>query len=380
MTIHDCRSAIGLPVLLGGVIMAAGVIALRLAVTYQAPPAASHSIDGGSVMRVIGGHDDFTFIRDLKILNGILIVIDSPGGESIKLVDPASGRLIATTGRSGWGPGELQSPVSASISNDSMSFWVFDSMLGRIIQFTMDSVLTVNRTISTTELIFHHEWRGDTLYANGFDDRSVIGFYSEVAGTLKRQRQIGMPPVADVQESIGRHLNRNIFALSADGETFATAFMYVGLIRLLTNDGTVVADVKVGGGEAPRFSRASTRDAFRRTRETRWYFIDLERAGDVLLALYSGRNERENPHESYRGTKIYAVSWRGELVDSLVLQEGLETIAFEPHTGHLYGTRSDPYPAIVEVDWARLACLAAGQGKRGEGVTLWRDACEANQP
>ena len=307
-------------------------------------------------VEVVRGADLLTDPYALSVL-GDYIAVGDKADSALKLFDKTSGKLVASTGRRGAGPGEFMQIGAVQIRGDNngpSTVWAFDRAQLRLSQFRIgDHSLEYAGTAMTvgvpgaavTEL-----WLDDTtLVAAGIFEKGRY-FLSDPVGNLSRPfgriPTIGLeaPAVAAaqaLQPSLAVHPGGSLIAIGA---------RYAGRIDIfrVREDSSILAATPLPFEPDIRATRNQAGfPIFVQNGSTRFGYISITATPTRIFAVFSGRTRSDHPGAANYGDQIHVFSWDGTLRQILSVDRDLFAIAVDGGGSRLYALVDEPEPAIV---------------------------------
>ncbi|HEU4453757.1 MAG TPA: BF3164 family lipoprotein [Longimicrobium sp.] len=296
--------------------------------------------------------------RRLLAVGDRLLVADDMA-PYLHVLDAQSGKLLASTGKEGGGPGEfgMVRELLEAPARDG-SFWVYDSGNLRLSRMAFDRERAEPRIIETVRL----EAPALTLYMQPvlLDDSTLVasGIFPE--GRLVRTRLTGRPvgtigatPAApagrDVPITVLQHAWEGPLERSPDGSRLALATRNGDLIEIFRADGTLFRTLRGGSGFDPAYEvrRSPAGVSMMTGDDLRFGYGDLASTDEHLFALFSGETRGSAPGMAQFGKLVHVFRWDGERVASLQLPERARAITVTPDGADLFAIHVDPKPAVV---------------------------------
>ncbi len=309
---------------------------------------------------VINDGDFLAKPTQVHVVGESLVVADAVAPH-VHVMNLSDGRHLATFGRSGGGPGELNSAteVQQDPSRDG-SFWVFDLAEARLTRFRLSASAGVHRA-ETLEVLtlqlrpgtwyFQPTWLSDSLLVSP-------AIYPEGRLVLARRsgepiRTIGQlppsPPGQDIPANVRQHAFTGPAERSPDGSRIVVATRHGDLLEIFRPDGSLVRSVRGSFGFEPKYvvQRRQGVPTMGSGEDLRFGYVDLAATDRYLFALFSGDRRGDVPGRATFGKQVHVFDWDGNKLKVFDLDERALGITVDPTGGTLYAIRWDPKPAVV---------------------------------
>jgi len=296
--------------------------------------------------------------RRLLALGDRLLVADDLA-PYLHVLDAKSGKLVASTGKDGGGPGEFRTAREFldAPSRDG-SFWIYDSGNIRLTRMAFDQGRTEPRIVEMVRL----EPPALTLYMQPvlLDDSTLVASGIFPTGRLARARITGQPigtigatpaPPAgrDVPITVLQHAWEGPLERSPDGSRVALATRNGDQIEIFGADGTLVRTLRGGSGFDPAYDvrRTPAGVSMMTGDDLRFGYGDLASTDEYLFALFSGETRGSAPRIAQFGKAVHVFRWDGERVATLQLPARARAITVTPDGADLFAIHMEPKPAVV---------------------------------
>lgn len=321
-------------------------------------PGATHTVRNELIppeslraIATIGDSLSFGYIVALEAAGGWLVVADRSYDQHITVIELPSGKVAARLGRHGEGPGEFVSPYWITSTNSgSAQFWIFDPRTRRLSRLDLrGGTATIDTTLSLTApfAIYEPLWHNSGLVATGmFPDYTLI----ELDSTGRATRWLdGAQPYSEeeVLHRSGRaRLNRGRLAAHPAGDRLAVAYQLTNRIDVVSGDMEAVA---TWYGPIPVEAKYRVWQDDQRGLLFAWEddnpygYVSLDADSTFVYGLFCGDCIARNglPKD------LHVFSWNGRLVQRLVLDREIRSIAVSSDGQFLFGAVENPYPAVA---------------------------------
>jgi hypothetical protein len=277
----------------------------------------------------------------------------------LHVLEVQSGKLLASTGKEGGGPGEFRTAreLLDPPTRDG-SFWIYDSGNSRLTRMAFDQSRAEPRIVETVRL----EPPALTLYMQPvlLDDSTLVASGIFPKGRLTRARITGQPtgtlgvtpatPAGrDVPITVLQHAWEGPLERSPDGSRLALATRNGDLIEIFRADGTPVRTLRGGSGFDPAYEvrRSPAGVSMMTGDDLRFGYGDLASTDEHLFALFSGETRGSAPGMAQFGKAVHVFRWDGERVATLQLPERARAIAVTRDGADLFAIHMEPKPAVV---------------------------------
>lgn len=283
-----------------------------------------------------------------------LLVADIGGGAALHVL--REGRLIASFGRKGQGPGEFSAIRTIQPTPDGRNVWLFDPGNTRLTRLDLDAVVSkrgdavAETVILRSSLLPMNAVRlSDTLIASS--GLFTGGRLALFAATGDLRRVVGpLPPARDgVPVQVAQHAYTGTLVRHPGRPLLALATRHADRLEFYDLDGDLRRIAREPVGFEPVYQvQARGGVPFMATGDDlRFGYVDLVAAGDRLYALFSGHTRAERPGRANFGQQVHVFDWEGRLVRVVDLDAPALSLAVEEDGRTLYAVRHDPEPAIV---------------------------------
>lgn len=323
---------------------------------HDEAPATGAALEG----EIVADGDFLDSPAKMTTVDGRLVVLDrsAPVVHVFRLAD---GGRIGSFGQKGDGPGEYRSPGEVQRDpHDANAFWIFDGGLLRMTRLRFshaDSLPAVDSIVNLhagTGVFFEPVWMTDTTLAvGGIFPSHPDGRLLLTRGDGAVIRTIGTAPAhpgaASIPITVLQHAYEGPIAVHPARSHVAIATRLADRLEIYRADGTLAKQVTGAMGFLPRFeTRERAQGVSMATGDDlRVGYVDLEAAGELVFALYSGSVRSEARSRVYFGKQVHVFDWSGNKVAELELGERAFTIAVDPAGGSLYATHHDPVPSVT---------------------------------
>lgn len=289
--------------------------------------------------------DIFGSVQSVALMGEHLWVVDRRGQPSLHVIDTATGRLVASLGRSGHGPGEFDRALKVFVRNPSDSHgWVWDGGLNRMSKVSSEMVRGGN-VAGTTEVRLQVMvsslsaiGREQFLGVNPISLDSFFVFFSP-QGRITRVAPLVFPG-SDTLTIFAIHdaYNGTSLCTGVGSALFVTASRKDGSVTLYDSTGRLRRrfDVPFPGSITFERKAPSGRLAARKGRD---YYTGCSMSRTHVYALFSGIDQRlVEPGSSVESHHIHVFNLRGNLVKVLYLDAPMTNLTVDPSGRRLFGT------------------------------------------
>ena len=155
-------------------------------------------------------------------------------------------------------------------------------------------------------------------------------------------------------------LNETVMAVRPRGDLIALAFRWNNRLRIHSSENLEVIRSIAGPAETFSLFGVADRDgkpALVYTEDTALTYVDVTADNNVIVALYSARDQHQYGYRAPYGRELHVFSWDGRLVRRVTADIDLLKVRAAPERHTLYGLarREDKRFAIVAFDMNTLA-------------------------
>jgi hypothetical protein len=310
--------------------------------------------------RAFGDSLIFARITAIAEVGAAVVVADAQSSPHITVFDRATGRLMATWGRQGQGPGEMIHPSAIRVDpRDAGLVWVYDFNLRRFVPIRT----TPGRPVRPERVMALP--RGGSLLEPLLVDGGILsnGLFAEFSllmldsvGTPQGTIDLTPPfrPPAVTHYTARRLLNAS--SLTGDPSRrarLAMAYMFSSELELV--DLATGVHTKVIGPRRTRPSfqfNAANNGAFMWNDDNQTAYLSVAASPTFVVGLFCGRRDNDQPAGC--ADRLHFYRWSGEFAREVVLERHSQVIALSRDGTVLYAASNEPYPAVWIYDLRRL--------------------------
>ena len=308
--------------------------------------------------RVVYSGDSLAAPLAVAWAGGRLVVLDPMGDSVVKVLDPASGRLVRSFGRRGKGPGEFAGAWSLDVPEaGSGRFWIYDFELRRFTHVDLGADFQPGarpgRRMVHLASDFTVNWpvhlRDGSIASPGFLARPGRLARFDSAGTLTGIVGSSPPGREGVPGQIAQHAYQSTARANPEGTLIVLATRHADRLEIYRPDGTLVALARGPDRFEPVYTVEVTggHPTLATSDDLRFGYVGLATTADRIYALYSGKTRGEAPGVASRGRAVHVFDWSGRLRGTWPLDSSVMGVATDPAGRTLYAVRNDPEPAVV---------------------------------
>jgi hypothetical protein len=138
----------------------------------------------------------------------------------------------------------------------------------------------------------------------------------------------------------------------------AVASRYASRLEIFSSDGELVALGEAPVQVVPEARVVKNQTRFVETGETTFGYIDVAASGDLVFALFSGRNSTEYEGREYLGQEVHVFGWDGTFRGRVHLEADAFSLTVDESGRNLYAAEHEPVPMISHYDLTGLIATA----------------------
>lgn len=313
--------------------------------------------------RLFGDSVAFASISSIQPIGQQLLVTDRLMSKHLALIDLHTGSVLARAGSHGQGPNEFRDPGAFIVESVSPPrAWVYDFQNRRLSLLSADTrrglMIEESRPFNAGVSIEQPFRIGDTYIANGlFPDYTLLVVDS--TGNPMRRIVADQPfPARTMPHAIGRRLlNRSYLTAHPDGQRLALAYQWASRIDFFTTDGRHLGSVQGPRTTAAKY-RISSDDRFLWDPQGQMAYTGIQATDRYVYAMFCGCREADDRDQ--RSQRVHVFRWNGDFVSEIQLDRRVTAFAVSPDDAVLYGSITEPHPAVGE--WRLPASLRTTRG------------------
>lgn len=303
----------------------------------------------------------------LRVVGNRIVVLNYQPAAPIHVRDRATGRLLKEIGTFGRGPDEFVGVYTVDVAEDADDHvWVYDLTRHRMALVDVSDaglrrpnpivrwVVLRSDAVLTAPI-----WSADTVFSPGFFHTGRLAAFD---GTGKFAKFLATAPSkAGEPVHVTQHAYHSAMATDTKRSVFALVTQYAGIVELYRRTGERINVPRVPDAFAPRYSMVSRQGepTFLRDTDSRHGYLDVAGAGDVFLALFSGKH-RDELGATPRGRDVHAFGLDGRLLATYRLPRDATAISTDPSGRTLYVVHAPQNRTITAYSLpARLTASAA---------------------
>jgi hypothetical protein len=263
------------------------------------------------------------------------------------------GRFISSFGKKGKGPNEMIGAwkIDTDISYNN-HFWVYDLVLKRITEFSIDSLLP-NKFITLKEgAPYNPVIVSNNLFISPglglFNGR--LAFYDSVGLIL---REVGViPPGLEEKTPIPIHQDayQSRLKKTPDGSYVVLAVRFADQLEIYKSSGDMMKRIYGPKKSNPVYNVKS--DGVNpimvlNSKKAIMGYIDVSLSQNKIYALYSGRNLNEYKENASYGNTIHVFNLNGNLLNVYKTEEDLIGIAVDVNDTKMFAIQHKPKVLIL---------------------------------
>lgn len=319
--------------------------------------------------QVLTRSDSLTLPKGITRVGDKLVVLEALNQPAIQVFAERDGRLLASFGRKGGGPGEYTGVWSVDpVPGSPSEFWIYDLGQSRMTEIRLvprpavrtaadagtaplpDSaaVETMLNLVSPQGAILEPVWQGGRILSLGFFDAGRIGVFG-ADGRLEHAFGALPKPPSGIPMAVWRQAFQGRLQPNPDRSLLAVATRMADRLDIYSVDGHLVAHAdRLYGFDPPAaVSRLSPRPALATGDTLRFGYIDLATTSRRIYALFSGRTRRGYGSRANFGRTIHVFDWQGHIRQVLTLPADAIAITVDPDEHELFAVQHVPTPSIV---------------------------------
>lgn len=302
------------------------------------------------------------------VVGDLLIVVDVASDSAIHVLNRFDGRLLASYGRKGEGPGEFMAAPTVDPDRAANSVWVFDADLSRITYVNLGQLLTHPDSVVPRMINLRAEgpleaplWtsQGSILSPGHFASRRLIQLDSNGTQT----GFVGPPLAGDplIDAVVRQQIHQATSATNPSRDRLVVVSRWVPRIEIFDPEGTLLTLA-----QAP-FEWDITPDniysltVWAVTKDMPYGYVSVAASKRWVFALFSGRTRRSHPENTGFGEVVHVFDWSGRFVGYIPLAAEALTISVDPEGTTLYVVEWEPVPTV-----SAYALREPGNVERGQ--------------
>ncbi len=310
-------------------------------------------------LKLISVDKPLSFLEDIEFVNDYILVISGNSLEMVKIIDPATGKIIKSFGRKGQGPDEFIGLWS--IYKDPLQkncFWLHDLTTTKLKKFCLDSILKGEHNpveiVSNLNGFFHLTLLPDYSVAG-------VGYFSDSRIKIKKKNgkliKLGCVPVISkkFKKQHSQGYDANIIFLPQN-KTFILLTIWGGLIEKYELNKGLKKVFMLPDGFFPQYKIIQSESG------NHWTFNENSRRGIIdakyskskkrIFLLFSGKKVSLGKNKGNDRAKIlYVFNPENNFLEKkIILTKGLEHFAIyeKPETFYIYGVAGDK---LYKIEW-----------------------------
>jgi hypothetical protein len=293
--------------------------------------------------------------QEIICIGDYLILLDTQPVKKkgkIQVYNKRELKFISSSGFSGSGPGEIQTPINLSIiPSDSLKFSIYDLALRRLTIFYLSSngiikpIKMVNlkyglpySPITDDTLIFSLDFNIDS--DNRITVYDMSGNRINTIGKLLPGLRKGVPIQVHQTASQGR------LKLTPSGNFLVVTANYSDIIDIYDKKGHLVSRFRGPLNLTPKYS-VSLRNGVPvmaiDVEKAIWGYVNIDLTDDYIYARFSGKKFKEHGDGKY----VHVYDYNGKFIKSYILDREVYDIAVDQEAKFLYAIQIYPKPLIV---------------------------------
>lgn len=346
---------------------ATGIAALAIATLACRPEAPVAEFDHAAFdvadvpLQALAAGETFGIPWRVRVLNDSTLVVADFQSPHLHVVERATGRVLASFGRAGRGPGEyISQPEVAVTSGREYPVVAWSQDLARITLVSLDRASS--RPDSTIAVLISGSTRNpialaDTaLLLSRATDTTAIAMVDLRSGTWTLAgKPMAYIPFDNLTPLARTALPGELTMCANEERTLLfRASRIAGRAEITDITATRVDTLDVPYAFEPLYEWDPEYGGYvaQWTRAQRKGYVDCAADGEYVFALFSGRRNGSfsNAYERLLARYVHVFRWDGRLVTVLRLSAPAFSIAFDATSKALYAATWDPDPAIVVAD------------------------------
>jgi hypothetical protein len=313
-----------------------------------------------ALSRLFGDSVAFASISGIQPMGRQLFVTDRMMSQHLALIDLETGAVRARMGRDGEGPNEFRDPGAFMVESTSPArAWVYDFQNRRLslLAATPAGELSIERSrpFNVGESIEQPLRLGGRYVANGLFPDYTLLVLDSTATPLQRIEADQPFPARTIPHVVGRRLlNRSYLTGHPGGQRLALAYQWASRIDFFSADGDRLGSVQGPRGTAAKY-RVSSDDRFFWDPQGQMAYTAIQSTARYVYAAFCGCREADDPDQ--RSQRLHVFRWNGDFVSEIQLDRRVTAFAVSPDDAFLYGSITEPHPAVGE--WKLPAALQA---------------------
>ncbi|HLM66692.1 MAG TPA: BF3164 family lipoprotein [Longimicrobium sp.] len=313
--------------------------------------------------RLFGDSVAFASISGIQPLGRHLFVTDRLMSKHLALIDLRTGAVKGRAGKHGEGPNEFRDPGAFMVQSVSPPrSWVYDFQNRRLslLAASEDGALEIeqSRPFNVGESIEQPLRIGERYVANGLFPDFTLLVLDSTAQPVQRIEADPPFPARTMPHVVGRRLlNRSYLTAHPGGERLALAYQWASRLDFFSADGSRLGSVHGPRPTAAKYS-VSGENRFFWDPEGQMAYTGIQATGRYVYAAFCGC--RETDDRDQRSQRVHVFRWNGDFVSEIQLDRRMTAFAVSPDDAFLYGSVTEPHPAVAE--WKLPAALQGAAG------------------
>ncbi|HRN53182.1 MAG TPA: BF3164 family lipoprotein [Gemmatimonadaceae bacterium] len=309
-------------------------------------------------LQTLAAGEAFGIPWQVRVLNDSTLVVADFQSPHLHVVERATGRVLASFGRAGRGPGEyISQPEVAVTSSRQYPVVAWSQDLARITLVSLDR--SSSRPDSTISVLISGSTRNpialaDTalLLSRATDTTAIAAVNLRLGTWTLSGKPMAYIPSDSLTPFARTALPGELTMCANDERTLLfRASRIAGRAEITDITATRVDTLEVPYAFEPFYEWDPEYGGYvaQWTRAQRKGYVDCATDGEYIFALFSGRRNGSfsNAYERLLAHYVHVFRWDGTLVKVLRLSQPAFSIAFDAKSNTLYAAIWDPDPAIV---------------------------------
>jgi len=235
-------------------------------------------------------------------------------------------KYIASTGRTGRGPGEITNPFFATVNKTTGILYYLDMGKKKIHKFPIDSIIKnpaylsdESKAVSIPDkipIILQFYPMENNLFscANYFSDSTIISFFNE-KGQVVDSLSIKKSSLLENTNSKNKIVPRVTFLYKKHPtkELYVIAHKYSDILTIIDNSGNIIANIQ--GPDMINYSKNLLKANYKSA------YDYLECDNEYIYALYNGKNIVNKEMIPNYAQTIHVFNWNGKPIARVALSQ-----------------------------------------------------------